>query len=263
MKQIKFETLLNQVLDAKFENWDEFFISLVTEFNYSRESKKIRELLFNLMLRKKDISSYLHIVDELFNEVGLFPYVQEKDFKKSVQHLMFKSPTYNGYTFHLKQLEVFSRIQNGENVILSAPTSFGKSLIIEAIIGSGEFNNIVLIVPSIALMDEARFNLSAYNKNYKIITQLSQTPSSKNVYIFTQERFLDLSGSIDVDFFIIDEFYKLHPTMSGDLERCARLNSCLNKLLTLTKRFYMCGPNISGLEKNIEESLNCRLITLN
>ena len=263
MKQIKFETLLNQVLDAKFENWDEFFISLVTEFNYSRESKKIRELLFNLMLRKKDISSYLHIVDELFNEVGLFPYVQEKDFKKSVQHLMFKSPTYNGYTFHLKQLEVFSRIQNGENVILSAPTSFGKSLIIEAIIGSGEFNNIVLIVPSIALMDEARFNLSAYKKNYKIITQLSQTPSSKNVYIFTQERFLDLSGSIDVDFFIIDEFYKLHPTMSGDLERCARLNSCLNKLLTLTKRFYMCGPNISGLEKNIEESLNCRLITLN
>ncbi|WP_140147983.1 DEAD/DEAH box helicase, partial [Vibrio parahaemolyticus] len=148
------------------------------------------------------------------------------------------------YTFHIKQLEVFTRIMNGENIILSAPTSFGKSLIIEAIVGSRTFNNIMVIVPSIALMDEARHNLSAYKDTYKIITQLSQSPSEKNIYIFTQERFLDLSHDIDLDFFIIDEFYKLHPTMSGDIERCSRLNSCLQKLLSLTKRFYMCGPNI-------------------
>ncbi|MFL0855004.1 DEAD/DEAH box helicase [Vibrio parahaemolyticus] len=263
MNKLNYENLLKDIRDPNFNEWDDFFISLVTEFNNSQESKQIRDLLFNLMIREKDISGYMHIVNELFNEVGLFPYVKEKDFKKSIQHLMFKSPTNNGYTFHQKQLEVFSRIINGENIILSAPTSFGKSLIIEAIVGSCKFDNIMVIVPSIALMDEARFNLSAYNNNYKIITQLSQTPSNKNVYIFTQERFLDLSENIDIDFFIIDEFYKLHPTMSGDLERCARLNSCLNKLLKLTNRFYMCGPNINGLEGNIEKKLNCRLITLN
>ncbi|TVU73113.1 hypothetical protein FQP87_16060 [Vibrio tasmaniensis] len=263
MNELKYNNLLGNVRDPDFKEWDSFFISLVTEFNSYQESKKIRDLLFNLMLREKDITDYMHIVDNLFNEVGLFPYVKEKDFKKSIQHLMFKSPTNSGYTFHQKQLEVFSRIRNGENIILSAPTSFGKSLIIEAIIGSCEFDNIMVIVPSIALMDEARFNLSAYNDNYKIITQLSQEPSKKNVYIFTQERFLDLSEDVDIDFFIIDEFYKLHPTMSGDLERCTRLNSCLSKLLKLTNRFYMCGPNINGLEGDVENKLNCKLISFN
>ncbi|HCG5938572.1 TPA: DEAD/DEAH box helicase [Vibrio parahaemolyticus] len=265
MNQSTYNKLVNNIEDVDFNNWDEFFITLVSEFNRSQSSKLIREVLYRLMVRKKDISSYLHIVSELFNEVGLFPYVQKehKDLRKAIQHEVFKSPTESGYIFHIKQLEVFTRIANGENIILSAPTSFGKSLIIEAIVGSKKFNNIMVIVPSIALMDEARYNLSQYKDTYKIITQLSQSPGEKNVYIFTQERFLDLSNDIDLDFFIIDEFYKLHPTMSGDIERCSRLNSCLQKLLGLTNRFYMCGPNIRGLEENIESKLGCRLVTLN
>ncbi|EGR1394346.1 DEAD/DEAH box helicase [Vibrio parahaemolyticus] len=265
MNESTYKKLICNIEDVDFSNWDQFFITLVSEFNRSQSSKYVREVLFRLMDREKDISSYLHIVSELFNEVGLFPYVQQddKDLRKSVQHEIFKSPTERGYTFHIKQLEVFTRIMNGENIILSAPTSFGKSLIIEAIVGSRTFNNIMVIVPSIALMDEARHNLSAYKDTYKIITQLSQSPSEKNIYIFTQERFLDLSHDIGLDFFIIDEFYKLHPTMSGDIERCSRLNSCLQKLLSLTKRFYMCGPNIKGLEEDIESNLDCHLVTLN
>ncbi|MFX8668623.1 DEAD/DEAH box helicase, partial [Acinetobacter baumannii] len=80
---------------------------------------------------------------------------------------------------------------SGENVILSAPTSFGKSLIIEAIVSSLEFNNIVIVVPTIALMDELKRKLSKYNEYYKIITQINQQSSNNNIYIFTQERVLE------------------------------------------------------------------------
>jgi replicative superfamily II helicase len=38
--------------------------------------------------------------------------------------------------FHRVQAEVYARLMEGENVVLSAPTSFGKSLIIDAVVAS-------------------------------------------------------------------------------------------------------------------------------
>ena len=56
--------------------------------------------------------------------------------------------------FHRVQAQVYWHLIDGENVILSAPTSFGKSLIIDALIASGKYRRIVLVVPTIAPIDE-------------------------------------------------------------------------------------------------------------
>lgn len=62
-----------------------------------------------------------------------------------------------------------------------------------------------------------------------------------------------------VNFFIIDEFYKLAPTNKND-ERCDRLNLALKMLYFKCKRFYMLGPNIDGLVSGIQEELRSNFL---
>ena len=84
---------------------------------------------------------------------------------------------------------------------MSAPTSFGKSLIIDAVISTRLFKNIVIIVPTIALIDETRKRLNSFSNYYKIITHPTQSKKENNIYILTQERAI-LDDFIDkVDFF--------------------------------------------------------------
>ena len=63
--------------------------------------------------------------------------------KDKIRQSLFTTPQDNNKTFHIRQAEVFHRIMNGENIILSAPTSFGKSLIIEALVASNDFDNTI------------------------------------------------------------------------------------------------------------------------
>ena len=85
-------------------------------------------------------------------------------------------------------------------MVLSAPTSFGKSLIVDALIASGKFKNIVIVVPTISLIDETRRRLSKFKKQFKIVTHSLQSPADKNIYILTQERVLEEDFIGDVDF---------------------------------------------------------------
>ena len=80
------------------------------------------------------------------------------------------------FVFHRAQAEIYRRLIEGENVILSAPTSFGKSRIIDAVIATEQYKNIAVIVPTIALIDETRIRLSSFSEKYKVITQLNQKP---------------------------------------------------------------------------------------
>lgn len=128
--------------------------------------------------------------------------------------------------FHQKQAEVYVRLLAGENVVLSAPTSFGKSLLIDAMIATGKYSNVAVVVPTIALIDETRRRLSIrFGGEFKVITHASQDLEDKNIFVMTQERVLDFDVIPDLDFFVIDEFYKLDPRR--DAERSFLLNQAL------------------------------------
>lgn len=150
--------------------------------------------------------------------------------------------------FHSSQAEAYRKLLSGVNVVLSAPTSFGKSLIIDAMISSRKFKNIVIIVPTISLIDETRRRLLKFSNGFKIITHNEQKRLGKNIFVMTQEKALtypDLSG---IDFFVIDEFYKLH--LDSDKNRACLLNQIFYKLYKTGAQFYLLGPNISGVPES-------------
>ncbi|WP_445407177.1 DEAD/DEAH box helicase [Acinetobacter seifertii] len=255
-----YTTAKSNLMNPDFNDWDSLLISLINEFNKHNEVHLVQDIVIRCLERKKEIDRSF-ILDHLLGELGLYPYIDDKNIssKDIFRNILFGTPQDEGKIFHIKQAEVFHRLMNGENVVLSAPTSFGKSLIIEAIIASSEFENIVIVVPTISLIDELKKKFYKYKENYKIITQVNQKIENKNIFILTQERVLELKKNLKVDFFIIDEFYKLEPTSDSDI-RCDTLNIAFKELYSKCKRFYMLGPRINGLAEGIEQELRCKFL---
>ena len=109
-------------------------------------------------------------LDALAGQVGLFPYANPQKLNIAGQLAYEFHRPLDGelddrdIVFHVEQGEVYRGLMDGESYVLSAPTSFGKSLIIDALLASGKFNNVVIIVPTIALIDETRRQLSRFRQ---------------------------------------------------------------------------------------------------
>lgn len=220
-----------------------------------------QDLVLRVFARKNEFEDYHELVVELIKQVGLYPYL--KDEKLSLRDLlafeMHRVDGMNEVIFHSSQAKVYNHLMNGKNVILSAPTSYGKSLIIDSIIASGRYENIVIIVPSIALIDETRKRLSVFNEQYKVITYPHQELTSRNVLVLTQERAVEVIDKIKVDFFVIDEFYKIG-SRSDDDERYRILNKVFYKLVKTEAQFYLLGPNIEDVETGSLENIQFEFI---
>ena len=225
-----------------------------------------RELVLRVLEKRRFFTEYEAVVDSLVRQVGLFPYLDPEhlSFRDSLAH-EFHKPTdmeEETFVFHRAQAEVYHRLIEGENVILSAPTSFGKSRIIDAIISTGRYSNIAVVVPTIALIDETRRRLSTFSDRYKIVTQLSQVPAERNLFVLTAERINAFEKLPPIDFFIIDEFYKIG-AMSEDETRTIALNQAFYKLHKGGGQFYLLGPNIKHIPEGLEDKFRCFFYSTN
>ena len=97
----------------------------------------------------------------------------------------FKSDYLPNIYFHEKQKEVEQALSSGNNVAVSAPTSFGKSLLIEEMVARRQFDNILIIQPTLALIDETRKKLSKYREFYNLVINTRQKVREKNIFIYT------------------------------------------------------------------------------
>jgi hypothetical protein len=135
-------------------------------------------------------------------------------------------------------------------VILTAPTSFGKTLVVDALIASGRYRNVVVVVPTIALIDEVRRRLSQLNiertLGFTLIAHPGQRQGDRNIFVFTQERFLEEESLPDLDLGVIDEFYKL--SLEQDRDRATLLNLALSRLRRKAKQLYLLGPSVGRLD---------------
>lgn len=227
-------------------------------------SPVVQELLLYMIDRRELFVPYEEIINSLIRKCGLFPYLVQDSLNLSdavaFEFHKFKRQNLD-IVFHRQQYQVYSSISEGENVVLSAPTSFGKSLIIEALVASRQFDNIVVILPTIALVDEVRRCLKKYSPYYKVVTHNSQVPDIRNIFVFTQERFFESEHLPRIDFFVIDEFYKLNPASTGeDNTRCYTLNKVFYRLLKSTGRFYLLGPNIEAIDFNLPSNITHKFI---
>jgi len=227
---------------------------------------KMEELGRDLVLRALEhhdkFGELSEILDGLTREVGLFPYLTPEvlNLRDSIAFEFHKPSHESEFVFHRVQAEVYRRLIDGENVILSAPTSFGKSRIIDAVIASERFNNLAIIVPTIALIDETRRRLSSFSDKFKVVSQLSQHPAKRNLFIFTAERLNAYEELPKIDFFVIDEFYKIGALGVDGSDRTVALNQAFYRLAKGGGQFYLLGPSIRAIPEGLETKLPCYFI---
>ncbi|WP_244422366.1 DEAD/DEAH box helicase [Bradyrhizobium sp. ORS 285] len=190
----------------------------------------------------------------MIRETGLFPYLQLASAswdQKYVHHAFEVDVGRRLATLHREQSTVLARLLNGKSIAVSAPTSFGKSFIIDAFIAAKRPDTAVIIVPTIALMDETRRRLfKKFSEHYTIITAPDTRLGTKNILIFPPERafgYLKLLEQIDL--LVVDEFYKA--SQEHDPARAPALIKAILKLSkNATQRYYL-APNIKTLKDNL------------
>lgn len=203
------------------------------------------------------------IWSDIIEVAGFYPYIskeesiQVKSTSAKIRTEFYRSSNLDGKYFHEEQKNILDIIKSGRNLIVSAPTSFGKSLLIEEIISSKKYNNIVIIQPTLALLDETRIKLKKYQNHYKIIVRTNQKQAidKGNIFLLTAERVMEYKDLPKIDYFILDEFYKI--SARRDDERSDALNNSINLLLNKHKsKFYLLGPNIDGISPGFAERYN-------
>ncbi|MFN7888190.1 MAG: DEAD/DEAH box helicase [Betaproteobacteria bacterium] len=218
-----------------------------------------RELVLRALERSACFSGFEEVLEGLTRQVGLFPYLEKSAlrFRDRLAYEFHSFPAGDQeIVFHRLQGEVFRRLMEGENVILSAPTSFGKSRIVDAVLATRRFTNVAVIVPTIALIDETRRRLSSFKEHYKLVTQIGQNPIGRNIFILTAERFNGFDGLPKIDFFVIDEFYKLGDR-GEDQSRMIALNQAFYRLQKSGAQFYLLGPSIKRIPDGLEKKFRC------
>ena len=216
--------------------------------NGERKDADDVEIVIRLLERADQYEEHLQgarsVVNALARQAGLFPYYQHSDdLNDDLAFEAHRAPSLPNIYFHSAQREVFTLLEEGKNVVLSAPTSFGKTLLVDALIASRAPQVVIIVVPTIALLEERRRRLTRLFPNYQVISQAFQDIREENfIIIGTQERILERQDLPDPDLFVIDEFYKLDLT-SGDL-RAKSLNLLLARFIDTAKQVYLLGPSI-------------------
>ncbi len=257
-----------EILDTGQFTSDQAFdiLSAIGIHGAFRDRNEARDMVIRALDRRSLFTGATYdILQGLIREYGLFPYLRqvlELPLADQIAYEAHRPTAWNfrdDLVFHSEQAMVYERLLAGENVVLSAPTSFGKSLVVDAILAAKDFHNAAIIVPTLALMDESRRRLSHLGDRYKIITHGTQRRAARNLWVMTQERLLEMGVPRDLDFFVIDEFYKLDPSHSD--VRSNQLNILLWQLLATEAQFYLLGPNITSLTAKTADRLRATFIS--
>lgn len=215
-----------------------------------------RSMVINLLDKlRRDGNEYTPLINHVIREVGLFPYIDPKTalWEDQVVVEAFKANVGDEapVTLHSAQSHVLKRLLLGDNIAVSAPTSFGKSFIVDAFIAIRQPENVVMIVPTIALADETRRRIEhKFSHKYKIITTTDATITERNIFIFPQERsFAYLDKLEKIDMLIVDEFYKASSMFDDD--RSSSLLSAIIELGRISRQKYYLAPNIHKIADNV------------
>lgn len=229
--------------------------------NSNRYNEKRRRLLEKLdkgeyvstiELGMYDLTPYFNLNEEDANLSALI--MLNRNYERKVEHtereLYFSPPQYDA----LKCL--FEK----DRVILSAPTSFGKTLLIKEYIYRKKPHNIVYIVPTNALAYELEKSFKE-NKAFSEYVIFDKSPNTSNrkeenkeklFFIGTQEKYLEIEQDLIgmVDLFVIDEAYKLQESIKS--QRSYKLSETfLSSVTNTSQKVFLLTPKaiLDGFEK--------------
>lgn len=201
-------------------------------------------------LRKSEVFS-----TNLFN-LDLTVYSDNYTLDSIIYNAFAKSNIDETISLHPEQLKMIEHIEQNEASVISAPTSCGKTFCIFEYIVKHQPRNIVLIVPTLALIDEYfKKIINKYkNKfsNYKIHTSIDENRTydflENNIFILTHDRIVqenNYNKLENIDFLVIDEVYKLKTNPEDD--RVLVLNMAYLYLARIASKYVLLAPFISGI----------------
>ena len=252
------------------------------------------------------IDLYRSIVFEAAQKLRMFGYIKGtnriaqdeffydnlNDIKHSAIQNYYKSKVFSNNLLDKRQKEVIDKFMSLEQkrILVSAPTSFGKTFLLREIIflNRERYRNILLLFPTIALLNE---NTESVNQliqelklEYKIINNVYSgiEDTEKHIFILTPERALKLladNANLSIDFFFFDEVYKIDEDFdrnedSNEKEgeedvkqdngnRAKAFRIVLYLLAKSVKEYYLAGPylNLNQVKKGMQIFLKDNNIT--
>jgi superfamily II DNA/RNA helicase len=243
---------LELIEDVRFAQADKF--QLLRDVTKA-DSVNDLAILVAMRLKAGQWGEYNSVATDIVRAAGLFPYLYgELSLRNDIAKYYHQSPSGREFFMHRAQHSVLSKLLSGESIILSAPTSFGKTFIVDELLLSGKYDNVMVVVPTIALIEEIRRGVKKLSIPHKRISFGGQTLSDKNIFIVTQERAHEMFDAITreigkLDLLVIDEFYKMDKQLlskeerkSGD--RADLLSVVYREYSSHSKQVYLLGPHI-------------------
>lgn len=210
--------------------------------------------LAELIEKRDDLADFSEVLSATARALGLWNYIDREraDVRDRLLAETVKVEELGNISLHREQIKALNVLLAGRNLILSAPTSFGKSLLIDALLLSGRYNRIAIVLPTLALLDEFKRRLTRrFGHEFQIIMHASEASRRDRViFLGTQERLIGRSDLKSLDLVVVDEFYKLDPARKD--ERSLTLNAAVYRLLRRAKQFFFLGPNIAGVHTTNE-----------
>lgn len=279
---------------------------------YDGSNREMENRIRDLVCYISDSSEYMQIdlyrsiVFEAAQKLRMFGYIKGtnriaqdeffydnlNDIKHSAIQNYYKSKVFSNNLLDKRQKEVIDKFMSLEQkrILVSAPTSFGKTFLLREIIflNRERYRNILLLFPTIALLNE---NTESVNQliqelklDYKIINNVYSgiEDTEKHIFILTPERALKLladNANLSIDFFFFDEVYKIDEDFdrnedSNEKEgeedvkqdngnRAKAFRIVLYLLAKSVKEYYLAGPylNLNQVKKGMQIFLKDNNIT--
>lgn len=218
------------------------------------------------ILREEELKRFLidkQTIDLNFFDLDL--YSQDSLIKTKIKNEIFKSKVNSNIRLTKYQVEILQILENN-NIFISAPTSFGKTFILLEYLyrNKEKINNVVFIIPTLALMNELLKKIfSIFKDDYNICINSTEEISNRNIFVFVPERsdsnFIKIINELSIDLLIFDEIYKLQgdkKKISSD-DRLIYMNKVYLDLVKYAKKIALLGPYINHVEF---ENTNIKII---
>ena len=218
--------------------------------------QEMRDRRIRLLAEAEDSTETAKKIAEDLFTLDLTVYSKNFTFDSILYNAFAQSILDENISMHPEQIRILNEIKSRDAVIISAPTSFGKTFCVFEYIARYEPSNVVLIVPTLALVDEyIKKIIKKYRtnfKSYKVHTQLDSQGaydfSINNIFILTHDRVVqdELYKMIEkIDLLVVDEVYKLETDSNND--RVLVLNLAYYYLAQVAKKYVLLAPFISSI----------------
>lgn len=202
---------------------DDVLIKSVCDYFNEIKNDSLNQSDLKFLKYISNVAGIPHYFDILNSQFNQETEIEEYNLN-TFSSLLYESTlhTNENLKVHKYQMKIMDLFQIGKlnRYFLSASTSFGKTHIVFEIIKKMNYENVVLIFPTIALLSEnlekliSDDNYEYFRGKYKIHTLSEVTDfEENNLFIYTPERFLSFKEknptSIIFNFAFIDEIYKI------------------------------------------------------